>query len=255
MHKIFLPAFLVFLVALFTCKALLAASCQVDPEPPNASILIGKNRQQATLEKSDKFDCSNLEVVQGMIHVLYEHSGELKHKICKGANKPCSIEAGSTWPSWLDPFKPKSRPGGKKMDEDVSRLPGIPRGKVFSMERAATFNLGKAGFTRWNLTLTEAGGKRPIYQKSGSDPIVQVPSNLLRPGGKYTLLIDGGSKKYKGGFDILGGVEAQDIAGQLKQASSDASATARGRQLDELIILYDNDLDYEVELLREELKL
>jgi hypothetical protein len=123
------------------------------------------------------------------------------------------------------------------------------------MERAATLNLGKAGFTRWNLTLTEAGGKRPIYQKAGSDSVVQVPSNLLRPGGKYTLLIDGGSKKYKGGFDILGGTEAQDIAGQLQQVGSGASDTLRGRQLDELIILYDNDLDYEVELLREELKL
>ena len=141
------------------------------------------------------------------------------------------------------------------MDEDVSRLPGIPHGKVFSMERATTFNMAKAGLTQWNITLMEAGSKRPIYRQSGSVSVVQIPSNLLRPGGKYSLLIDGSNKKYQGGFDILGGAEAADIAAQLRQAISDASATARGRKLDELIILYENNLDYEVELLREELKL
>ena len=251
----FPPVFLVFLTVLLTGKALLAASCQVDPDPPKASIIIGKPREQATLDKSKPFkDCSDLVLVQGTIHVLYEHSGELKHKVCKDANKPCSIEDSSTWPSWQEPFKPKTRAGGKKMDEEVSRLPGIPYGKVFSVEKATTFNLGKAGFNHWNLTLTEVGGKRPIYSKSGSDSTVQVPSNLLRPGGKYTLLIDG-NKKYKGGFDILGGTEAEDIAKEIKQVSADASATARGRKLDELIILYENNLDYEVELLRDELKL
>ena len=254
MYSKYVPASLMCLAVLLTCQTLLAASCLVDPDSKNTRIK-PDGKMVESLPTSKKFsDCSRLELVSGMIHVLYETPDGLKRQTCKEAGQICPVTTG-TWPSWLDSFKPQSRPGGKKMDEEFSRLPGIPHGKVFSGERAATLNLGKAGFTHWNLTLMEAGGKRPLYQKSGSDPVIQVPSNLLRPGGKYILLIDGSNKKYKGGFDILGGTEAEDIAGQIRQASKDTNVTARGRKLDELIILYENNLDYEVELLRDELQL
>jgi hypothetical protein len=254
MHRKYLPASFVCLAALFTCKTLLAASCLVDPDPKVPAQIKPDGKTLEQLSSSKPFsDCSKLVLVSGVINVLYETPDGLKRLTCEKADKLCSVNAG-TWPSWLEPFKPKARAGGKKMDEEVSRLPGIPYGKVFSVEKATTFNLGKAGFNHWNLTLTEANGKKPIYSKSGSDPTVQVPSSLLRPGGKYTLLIDG-NKKYKGGFDILGGTEAEDIAKEIKRVGTDTSATARTRKLDELIILYENNLDYEVELLREELKL
>jgi hypothetical protein len=141
------------------------------------------------------------------------------------------------------------------MDEAVTRLPGIPYGRVFRLERAAMINLGKANLTRWSLTLLDANGNKPLYRESGSQPVLQIPHHVLRLGGKYTLVIEGGPQKYKGGFDILGGAEAQDIAKQLSEAGSEAGATARARKLDELIVLYENNLDYEVELLREELQL
>jgi hypothetical protein len=145
--------------------------------------------------------------------------------------------------------------GGKKMDKDVSRLPGIPHRKVFSIDRAAMFNLAKAGLTHWIMTLMEADRHMSIYRKSGSEPVVRIPTNLLRPGGKYTLLIDGANQRYRGGFDILGGAEAEDVARQIRQGKNNASATPHAKKLDELIILYENNLDYEMELLREELKL
>jgi hypothetical protein len=252
----YVPAFLVCLALLLTCRTLLAASCQVVLENPEAgAVLLNHGKELPLKDNATQLsDCSQLTLVRGIVHVLYETQNGVTRKTCKVSNTSCNVDAGK-WPSWLDLFKYQGRPGGKKMDEAVPRLPGIPYGKVFSLERAATFNLSKAGLTQWNLTLIETGGKTPIYRKPGSDPVAQVPSNLLRRGGKYTVLIDAGPQKYKGGFDLLGGAEAADIAEQIKQATTNAGATARAKKLDELIIYYENNLDYEVELLREELKL
>ncbi len=255
MHRRFGLAFMVFVAALLMGKAVLAGSCLVDVEDPtNTAVIRDHDKEQQLLGSKLLSDCSQLVLVRGIIHVLYETENGITRKTCKDLNKPCSVEAG-TWPSWLDPVTYQSGPGGKKMDKDVSRLPGIPHGTILSTERAAIFNLTKAGFTRWNLTLIDADRKMPIYRKSGTDPVLRIPSNLLRPGGKYTWLIEGDNQKYRGGFDILGGTEAQDVEKHIKQATNDASATTRARKLDELIIFYENNLDYEMELLREELKL
>jgi hypothetical protein len=255
MYGRFVLASIVFLAALLPCKALLAGSCLVDLEDQAKGAVIQIHGKEQALSTSTRVsDCSQLVLVRGMIHVLYETQNGITRKTCKDLNKPCSVDAG-TWPSWLDPATYQVASGGKKMDKDVSRLPGIPHGRVFSIERAATFNLAKAGLTYWNLTLMDAERRTPLYRKSGSDPVLQVPSNLLRPGGKYSLLIDGGNQRYKGGFDILGGTEAEDVSRQIRQVNNDASATARARKLDQLIIFYENNLDYEMELLREDLKL
>jgi hypothetical protein len=106
----------------------------------------------------------------------------------------------------------------------------------------------------WNLTLLSTDQKTPIYRQAGSDPVVRVPGNLLRSGGKYTWRIDGNNQKYKGGFDLVGTTEAEAIAKQIKQGPHDAGATTRARKLDKPIVSYENNLDYEVEVLREELK-
>jgi hypothetical protein len=256
----FLPAAIVFFAALLTCKAVLAASCLVVPEDQaNGAVILDRGKEQMLSARTLLPDCSQVTLRRGVIHVLYEtQDGVGKRQTCKDLNKPCSVDAG-TGTSFLETLLKlvtyQSVPGGKKMDKDVSRLPGIPHGKVLSIEKAATFDLAKAGLTHWNLTLMDTDRKTPIYRKSGSDPVVRIPSNLLRPGGKYTVLIDGANQKYRGGFDILGGTEAQDVARQIRQATNDASATGRARKLDELITFYENNLDYEMELLREELKL
>jgi hypothetical protein len=255
MHGRFIPASLVFLAVFLICKALQAASCLIDVEDQAKGAVIRDQGKEQTLSASTLLpDCSQLTLVRGTIHVLYETQQGITRKTCTAANQPCRVEAG-TWPSWLDSPQYQNLPGGKKMDKDMSRLPGIPHGKVFSIERAATFNLAKAGFTSWNLTLLDADRKMPIFRQSGSDPVVRIPTNLLRPGGRYTVLIDGANQRYRGGFDILGGAEAQDIGRQIRQANTEAGVTARARKLDELILLYENNLDYEMELLREELKL
>ena len=254
MYSRFVPPSIVFLAVLLTCKAVLAASCLVVPDNQVTGVVIlNQGKEQALTAHTKLSDCSQLTLARGVIHVLYEtKNGEIKRKTCKAPNTLCSVEAGSL-PSLFESATYKAV--GKQMDKEVSRLPGLPHGRVSNIERAATFNLAKAGLTHWNLTLADADSKRVIYSKSGSDPVVQVPRDRLRPGGKYTVLIDGGHQKYKGGFDILGGTEAEGVAKQITQVNKDASATARARKLDELILFYENNLDYEVELLREELKM
>jgi hypothetical protein len=253
-------AAVVFLAALLAGRAALAASCLVVPEDPvNGAVIQDRGKEQALSASTRLADCSQLTLKRGVIHVLYEsRDGEVKRQTCKDANKPCSVDGG-TGTSFLESLLKlatyQSVPGGKKMDKDVSRLPGIPHGKVLSVERATTFNLAKAGLSQWSLTVIDADRKTPIFRQSGSEPVVRIPGNLLRPGGKYTVLIDGGNQRYKGGFDILGGTEAQDVTKQIRQATDDVGATARGRKLDEFIIFYENNLDFEMELLREELKL
>jgi len=256
------PALLVFLSIILTCGVLFAASCLVDPEPqpPNNDTWVRVDDPkhpvpQERLTESKRYsDCARLVLVKGIIHVLYETPDGVSRKTCKDAGQPCSVNAG-TWPSWLDVYKYQTRPGGKKMDETVVRLQGVPYGRVLNIERAATFNLAKAGLPSWKLTLLSAEQKTPLYRQAGTDPVIRIPSNLLRSGGKYTWLIDGNNQTYKGGFDLLSAKEAEEIGKQITQGTHDAGATARARQLDELIVLYENNLDYEVELLREELKL
>jgi hypothetical protein len=236
------------------CKTL-AASCLVVPAPPGASIKPdGTTKEELEINEAKALpDCSRLALVSGSINVLYETSEGLKRKPCKAAGQ-CEIHAG-TWPSWLDTARTHARAGGKRMDKEVSRLPGIPHGRIFSMEKAATFHMARAELSQWHLSLSDASNKKLIYRQGGSDRVVQVPTNLLRTGGKYTVAIEGSSVRYKGGFDILGGAEAAEITKEIKQVNSNTGVTARERKLDELIVLYENNLDYEVELLREELQL
>jgi hypothetical protein len=260
MYSRFVPASVVFLTALLTCKAVLAASCLVVPEDQtNGAVILNHGKEQMLSARTLLPDCSQVTLKRGVIHVLYEtRDGEVKRQTCKDLNKPCHVDAGpgtAFLETLLKSVTYQRAPGGKKMDKDVSRLPGIPHGKVLSVEKAATFDLAKAGLTHWNLTLMDADRKTPIYRQSGSDPVVRIPSNLLRPGGKYTVLIDGAHQRYRGGFDILGGTEAEDVTRQIRQATNDAGVTARARKLDELITFYENNLDYEMELLHEELKL
>jgi hypothetical protein len=255
MYSRFVLAAIGSLMVFFMSPPLLAASCLIAFEDhAKGAVILSHGKEQALTASTLLPDCSQLTLVRGIIHVLYETQEGLTRKTCKDPNAPCRVEAGTS-PSWLDPAQRQSSWGGKKMDKDVSRLPGIPHGKVFSVESASTFNFAKAGFAQWNLTVIDADRKMPIFRKSGTDPVVRIPGNLLRSGGKYTWTIDGAKQRYSGGFDILGGREAQDVAKQVSQASKEKSVTARAKKLDELILFYDNNLDYEVELLRDELKL
>jgi hypothetical protein len=232
----------------------LAASCLIVPEnQTNGAVILNQGKEQTLTAPTKLSDCSQLTLARGVIHVLYEtQNGDIKRKTCKTPNTLCNVDSGSL-PSLFESATYKAV--GKQMDKEVSRLPGLPHGMVSNVERAATFNLAKAGLTHWNLTVADADSKRVIYSQSGSDPVVQVPKDRLRPGGKYTVVIDGGNQKYKGGFDILGRTEAEGVAKQITQVKNDASATAGAKKLDELILFYENNLDYEVELLREELKM
>src|SRR6266508_4874222 len=105
MHSRFILASTVFLGARLTSKALLASSCLVDLEDQAKGAVIQDHGKEQTLSASTRLsDCSQLVLVRGIIHVLYETQNGITRKTCKDVNKPCSVDAG-TWPSWLDPLK------------------------------------------------------------------------------------------------------------------------------------------------------
>ena len=188
MHNTSVLASIVLLVALLMGQAVLAGPCLVVLEDQISGAVIQDRGKEQTLSANTRLaDCSQLTLKRGIIHVLYEsQAGEVKRQTCKDPNTPCRIDA-STGTSFLESLLKlvtyQSVPGGKKMDKDVSRLPGIPHGTVLSMDRATTFNLARAGLTQWSLTLMDADRKTPIFRKAGSDPVLRIPGNLLRPGG------------------------------------------------------------------------
>ena len=253
-------AFFVSVPVLLLCKTVLAGPCMVVSDNPETGAVISERGTERVLTAKDQLsDCSQLILRRGTIHVLYQTpDGVVKRKTCTAPNTPCSVDAGAD-ASFIETLRKlityESRPGGKKMDKDVSRLAGIPYGRVFSRETAARFDMAKAGLIPWSLTLTETGSKTPIDRRSGSNPIAQVPVSLLRPGGKYAWTIESGGQQYRGGFDILSSADANNVAGEMSQIHKNTGITARARKLDELIVFLENNLDYETGVLREELGL
>lgn len=116
------PACLVFLAVMLACKVVLAASCLVDPDPQardnDTRIGFGdpkKLKSEEKLSRSKQFpDCSELVLVKGVMHVLYETPDGVRRQTCKDAGKPCPINTG-TWPSWLDLFTYQPRPDRKSV--------------------------------------------------------------------------------------------------------------------------------------------
>jgi hypothetical protein len=67
MHSRFVLASIVFLAALLTCNALLAASCLADPEDQVKGADILNYREKQTLLASTRLpDCSQLAIVRGI---------------------------------------------------------------------------------------------------------------------------------------------------------------------------------------------
>jgi hypothetical protein len=143
MHNTFVPACIMFLVALLMGHAVFAGSCLVVLEDQvNGAVIQDRGKEQTLSANTRLSDCSQLTLRRGVIHVLYESpDGEVKRQTCKDPNKPCRVD-GSTGTSFLEMLLKsvtyQSVPGGKKMDKDVSRLPGIPHGKILSIDRATT---------------------------------------------------------------------------------------------------------------------
>jgi hypothetical protein len=102
----YVPAFLGCLVLLLTCRALLAASCQVVLENPDpGTVLLNRNKEQPLKENGTQLsDCSQLKLVRGIVHILYETQNGVTRKTCRTPGSPCNVDDGK-WPSWLDIFK------------------------------------------------------------------------------------------------------------------------------------------------------
>jgi hypothetical protein len=235
------------LLALWLASELaLAGSCTVVPEG-NAKYLVGGKPPASNSPP----DCSKLEVLEGRIYVVYENAkGELKSQPCQRG--PCLIDSSSS-ASWRDQVSYASVQGGRRMDKNVTRLAGIPSGRILNPSSATTFNFARAGISQWRLEVFDTAGRHPIYQRSGSEGSIQLPANLLRAGGKYAWQIHAYNEKFSGGFDILSVQEAEPILRQVKEAGRDGSPV--GAKLQELIVYYENSLDFEMDLLRQELKI
>jgi hypothetical protein len=150
---------------------------------------------------------------------------------------------------------PERRPGGRRYDEDARRLEGLPSGKIYSVERASNFNLAASGIATWTLVVTREPGRMPIFQRSGSDPFVQLPAGLLQRGGKYGWMLTTAGKRFTGGFDVLAPGPAAEVERDLREAGVPDGPLTRKQQIDSLLVLFDHDLDHEVRLLYRELGL
>jgi len=236
-----------------------AASCSVVASSSGPPAQIRADGAVMPVPPSrDVSDCSGLVVSAGQVLVLFETAqGERQSQPCAAGGTGCAVPGGTR--GVLNAIRaklgviregaPERRPGGRRYDEDAQRLTGMPSGKIYSLERAGIFDFRAAGSGPWSLVLTRDPGRAPIFQWSGRDPVIQLPANLFQRGGKYGWVLTAGGKRYAGGFDVLGASQAAEVERDLREAGVTGAASTRKQQVDELMVLFDHDLDHEVRLL------
>lgn len=201
--------------------------------------------------------CSGITVLRGQVILTFEtSSGDTKSLMC---DHKCSAPDGakSFWRSLMARLEgsPERRPGGKRYDEDTRRLEGLPSGKIYSLHRAGLFDFRALGAGGWALEVTREPGRTAVAQRSGSDPVLQLPASLFQRGGKYGWTLTAAGKRFRGGFDVLGPGPAAEVERDLRDAGVPGGARTRKQQIDELMVLFEHDLDHEVRLLSRELGL
>lgn len=259
--------FVIVLIAVVLPRAGQAApSCWVVPETPGqaAQFRDADKKVWKVPPAAEVKNCSHLSVSSGRILLIFEPPiagkgfvscgpGEAE---CPALEGPRTSE-GSRASKALALAKgmPEQRPGGRRYDEDARRLEGLPSGKIYSLERAGIFDFRALGTASWSLVVTREPGRAAIFQKSGSDPVVQLPRTLFQRGGKYGWTLNAGGKRFTGGFDVLGPSPAAEVERDLREAGVTPGPRTRKQQIEELMVLFDHDLDHEVRILYRELGL
>jgi hypothetical protein len=237
-----------------------ASSCSVMPGSRSVPTTIRADGKDWDVPRAGLPDvpCSGLSVLRGQAILIFETSaGDTKSLMCGPGECAAPTGAKSFWKSLMARLEgaPERRPGGKRYDEDARRLEGLPSGKIYSLERAGLFDFRALGAGGWTLVVTREPGRAAIVQRAGSDPVVQLPASLFQRGGKYGWVLTAGGKRFTGGFDVLAPGPAAEVERDLREAGVTSGPRTRKQQVDELIVLFEHDLDHEVRLLYRELGL
>lgn len=198
-------------------------------------------------------NCSEIIARAGTVFVAYKASGEQKIKACP-IGESCGIDSESK-ASFLANAERTAQSAGQKLDENFARLASTPYGKIMDPEKAATFNFALVGAEVKGFKLIDTQNTTLFEDAKGGSSLV-IPNDKLRPGGKYRWEILTAKGKHAGAFDILEAKKRSEIAKDLSEAKQKkAGASAFELKLEELAVLVDNGLRYEVEILRREMKL
>ena len=244
-------------VPVLPLPALAADSCLVVAEnkAQRAQIQYGSERLDVPPSRPVP-DCSSIFVFGAPVILIFEPpiNGQ-RTKTCDPGR--CGAPGGVKSPSLASILEgvPQRRAAGKRYDEDARRLEGVPSGKIHSLERAGAFDFRALGAGAWGLVVTKEPGRTMIFQRSGSDPVIQLPQGLFQRGGKYGWVLTSGGKRFTGGFDVLAPGPAAEVERDLREAGVTPGSRTRRQQIEELMVLFDHDLDHEVRLLYRELGL
>jgi hypothetical protein len=260
-----------FLLSFHPAVARGAASCSAVAEDPNRPAQVEADGEQFSVgPPRDVRDCSKISISGGRVVLMFETAaGGAMSLACGSDRSRCMVPEGakailnglrarlSAGRGVVAALKggPERRLAAKRYDEESQQPEGLPSGKIYSLERAGRFDFQSLGSGPWTLVVTREPGRATLVQKSGSDPVLQLPATLFQRGGKYGWALNAGGKRFTGGFDVLGPGPAAEVERDLREAGVTAGARTRKQQIDELMVLFDHDLDHEARLLYRELGL
>ncbi len=195
-------------------------------------------------------DCSNVEVIRGRVLMRGLAGGiPVKAECEKG---PCSLPPDSKSLVVSSTSSYRLAPGGHRMDKDVARKAGMPKGQIYSIDTAANFDFSSLPGSVAAFSLSEAKGKKPVFSAPVTAGQLRIPDGTLKRGTKYAWDVYGtGNKKLaSGGFDLLTDDEAKPVAESLAKLEQNGQRSITEKLFDELAVFYSHDLTYEIDLLR-----
>jgi hypothetical protein len=231
-----------------------AGSCSLIPDTGDGKAQVQIGAATQTLDAAKHLtDCSSIVLKSGTAFLLYEVDGEHQVKACK-INEPCATPAQSGL-SFLAPGEGGAKRVGQGLDKDYARLSGLPYGWVMRAESLATFSLARVQESVQKFTLFDQS-QQPLVQAGAGQSSVAVPIDALKPGERYRWQLVTDKAQHEGSFRMIDDKKKLGIVKTLeaaRQASPNASVFEK--KLQELAVYRDYDLGYEMERLRQEMKL
>ena len=198
-------------------------------------------------------DCADLEVLQGPVLVRGLLGGVPVKRVCdKG---PCALPPASRSLAVSSTSSYRLAPGGHRMDKDVVRKAGMPKGQIYSLVTAAKFDFASLPGAAAAFALSEARTKKSLFTTRVTDDGVFIPEELLKRGTKYAWEVygAGNQKLASGGFDLMPDDEAKVVTQALAALEANGERATAEKLLDELSVFHAYDLTYEIEMLRQTL--
>lgn len=246
---------MLFAIACWLCEGASAGMCDVVNLTAGPAEVKAAGRQ-VNLEKGDWAplpECIDLEVVRGTVRVQALVGGKPVKRDCpKG---PCALPAASKSLAVSPTSSYTFKPGGHRMDKDVVRKAGMPKGQIYSLVTAAKFDFASLPGVAAAFALSEARTKKSLFTTRVTDGGVFIPEELLKRGTKYAWEVygAGNQKLASGGFDLMPDDEAKVVTQALAALEANGERATAEKLLDELSVFHAHDLTYEIEMLRQTL--